>query len=101
MEIFPEGRTIYVKTKQANKNFCISNTKKGSKEYPKIRFVKIKGPVLLHLPFLLILKVLQKFREKGKIAILIVSFLKCQIWTSLLKDLNISTIPLKKHLVIY
>jgi hypothetical protein len=45
----------------------------------RLDWSKIKGPVLLHPPVPLILKVLQKFREEGKIAILIVPSWKGQV----------------------
>jgi hypothetical protein len=62
----------------------------------RLDWSRIKGPILLHPPIPLILKVLQRFREEGKIAILIVSSWKGQVWSSLLKSLTISTIPLGK-----
>jgi hypothetical protein len=45
MEMFSESRPVRVKTKQASKNLCISNTKKGSRQHrecPKIGLVKNK-----------------------------------------------------------
>jgi hypothetical protein len=37
----------------------------------RLNWSNIKGPILLHLPNPLLLKVLRKFQEEGKIAILI------------------------------
>jgi hypothetical protein len=33
MEIFSESRPVHIKTKQASKNLCISNSEKGSRQY--------------------------------------------------------------------
>jgi hypothetical protein len=62
----------------------------------RLNWSNIKGPVFLHPPIPLLLKVLRKFQEEGKIAILIAPSWKGQVWTDLIKKLTISTIPLGK-----
>jgi hypothetical protein len=60
----------------------------------RLNWSNIKGLVLLYPLIPLLLKVLKKFQEEGKIAILIAPSWKGQVWTDLLKKLTISTIPL-------
>jgi hypothetical protein len=99
MEMFSKNRHVPVKTKQTSKNLCINNSEKKPRQHRQcieIGLVKNKNPILLHPPVPLILKVLQKFREKRKIIILIVPSWKVQVWSSLLKSLTISTILLGK-----
>jgi hypothetical protein len=46
----------------------------------RMNWKNVKGPVLLHPPIPLLLKVSKKFKEKGKIAILIAPAWKGQVW---------------------
>jgi hypothetical protein len=83
--------------KHIDKDISISNSKKRFRQYQKqLDWSNIKGPVLLHPPIPLLLKVLKKFQEEGKIVTLIAPSWKGQVWTDLLKKLTISTIPLGK-----
>jgi hypothetical protein len=62
----------------------------------RLNWANIKGPILLHPPIPLLLRVLKKFKEEGKIAILIAPAWKGQVWSDLLERMTISTIPLGK-----
>jgi hypothetical protein len=62
----------------------------------RLNWKNVKGSVLLHPPIPLLPKVLRKFKEEGKIAILIAPAWKGQVWSDLLGRMTISTIPLGK-----
>jgi hypothetical protein len=51
----------------------------------RLNWANTKGLVLLHPPIPLLLKVLKKFKEEGKIAILIAPSWKGQVWSDLLE----------------
>jgi hypothetical protein len=62
----------------------------------RLNWSNIKGSILLHPPIPLLLKVLKKFYEEGKIAILIAPSWKGQVRMDLFKN-DYSTGEIRKH----
>jgi hypothetical protein len=87
VDLFTSKKNRLTKTCNSKKRF------KQHRKWLKAGLFKHKRPHFLHPPIFLLLKVLRKFQEEGKIAILIAPSWKGQIWVDLLKKLTISTIP--------
>jgi hypothetical protein len=63
MEMFSESKHVLIKIKQASKNYASVIPRKDLDNIGnalRLDWSKIKGPILLHPPVTLILKVLQK-----------------------------------------